>query len=217
MTNLRDVEGATPVISERFQRVGTSTLYEASGLKCALSPSIRSIWQGAVVAGVAYPVACAPGDNLGIHIALERVPKGAVLVVSTGGFMAGYWGEVLTVAARSADVAGLVIDGGVRDIAALARRKFPTFAAGVAIAGTVKEHVLGVGSTIILGGLYVRAGDWVVGDDDGVVVLPAEKSEEILAAAEARAEKEDAVMRRLKSGETTLDLMGLNKWRDQSF
>src|SRR5471030_2668383 len=120
-------------------RLGTSTLYEASGLPTsAVDPAIRTVWPGASVAGAAYPLECSPGDNLSIHIAMEKVPRGSVLVISTGGFVAGYWGEVLTVAAEAAGVVGLVIDGGVRDIAAVTARRFPVFARGISVRGTVK-------------------------------------------------------------------------------
>ncbi|MCK7576865.1 MAG: RraA family protein [Chromatiales bacterium] len=85
----------------------------------------------------AYPLECSPGDNLAIHIAMEGA-HGGILVISTGGFVAGYWGEVLTVAAEAAGVAGLVIDGGVRDIAALTAQRFPVFSRGISMRGTIK-------------------------------------------------------------------------------
>ncbi|MEK1932427.1 MAG: dimethylmenaquinone methyltransferase, partial [Pararhizobium sp.] len=85
------------------RKLGTSTLYEASGLPTsAIDPAIRPVWTGASLAGPAYPVECAPGDNLAIHVAMENAPRGSILVVATGGFVAGYWGEVLTVAAEAA-------------------------------------------------------------------------------------------------------------------
>src|SRR5690349_18887881 len=116
---------------DQARALGTSTLHEASGLATSsVDPAIRTVWPGASVAGPAYPLECSPGDNLSIHIAMEQVPRGSVLVVSTGGFVSGYWGEVLTVAAEAAGVVGLVIDGGVRDIAALVARRFPVFTRG---------------------------------------------------------------------------------------
>ncbi|NIF74473.1 dimethylmenaquinone methyltransferase, partial [Burkholderia sp. Ap-962] len=94
---------------EQARRLGTSTLHEASGLAdSSVDPAIRTVWAGASLAGAAYPVACAPGDNLAIHVAMEQAPRGSVLVVSAGGFVAGYWGEVLAAAAEAAGVAGLV-------------------------------------------------------------------------------------------------------------
>ena len=156
------------------------------------------------------------GDNLAIHIALERAPRGSVLVVGTGNFVAGYWGVVLTVAAEAAGLAGLVIDGGVRDVAALARRRFPVFTRGVSVRGTVKASAPSVGKPVPFTGVTVAAGDLVVADDDGVIVLPRADVERTLAAGEARAAKEAEMMSRLASGATTLDLLGLSQWRDRA-
>ncbi len=203
-------------ITRRALTLGTSTLYEASGLDCAVDPLIRAVWPGAAIAAPAYPLQCAPGDNLAIHIAMERVPRGSVLVIGTQSFIAGYWGEVLTVAAEAAGVVGLVIDGGVRDVAALVRRRFPVFARGVSVRGTLKAAVPSVGKPINFTGVMVAAGDLVVADDDGVVVLPASAVERTLAAGEARAAKEAAMMDQLSKGATTLELMGLAAWRERA-
>ncbi|AOJ40314.1 dimethylmenaquinone methyltransferase [Burkholderia lata] len=194
--------------------LGTSTLHEASGLAAsAVDPAIRTVWQGASIAGPAYPLECSPGDNLSIHIAMEQVPRGSVLVVSTSGFVSGYWGEVLTVAAEAAGVVGLVIDGGVRDIAALINRKFPVFTRGICMRGTVKASAPSVGQPISLAGTSVAPGDLVVADDDGVLVIPAAHVEETLAQGQIRADKEAKMMDALREGHSTLELMGLTSWR----
>jgi 4-hydroxy-4-methyl-2-oxoglutarate aldolase len=199
---------------EQVRRLGSSTLYEASGVpSTSVDPAIRTVWPGASVAGAAYPVECAPGDNLAIHIAMERVPRGSVLVVSAAGFIAGYWGEVLTVAAEAAGVAGLVIDGGVRDIAALRARKFPAFVRGISVRGTLKDSAPSVGQPFSFAGTPVAIGDLVIADDDGVVIIPAENVEATLSNGQARADKEAKMMDQLKDGRTTLDLLGLSKWR----
>lgn len=197
----------------RARALGTSTLYEASRLPCAVDPLIRSIWRGAFIAAPAYPVACSPGDNLGLHLAVEQAPRGSVLVATTDNFVAGYWGEVLTVAAEVAGITGLVIDGGVRDVAALERRRFPVFGRGVSVRGTVKARAV-VGQPILMTGVRVAPGDLVVADDDGVVILPAAECARILQAGEERAEKEAAMMRKLERGEKSLDLLGLTRFRD---
>ena len=202
-------------VAARALALGTSTLYEASGLGCSVDPLIRAVWPGAAIAAPAYPLQCSPGDNLAIHIAMERAPRGSVLVVGTQNFIAGYWGEVLTVAAEAAGLAGLVIDGGVRDVAALARRRFPVFTRGVSVRGTIKADAPSVGKPINFTGVTVAAGDWVVADDDGVIVLPAAHLERTLISGEARAVKEAAMMEKLSKGATTLDLMGLTSWRDR--
>jgi 4-hydroxy-4-methyl-2-oxoglutarate aldolase len=193
--------------------LGTSTLYEAFGLPCAIDPAIRAVWAGAAVAAPAFPVRCSPGDNLAIHLAVERAPRGCVLVVTTDDFISGYWGEVLTVAAEAAGIVGLVIDGGVRDVAAMARRRFPVFSRGVSVRGTIKASAPSVGQPILMTGVPIAAGDLVVADDDGVVVLPSARIDDILAAGEARSQKEVDFMARLARGETTVDLLGLSAWR----
>ena len=131
---------------DELLRHGTSTLCEASGLPTALDYNIRPVWPGATLAGAAFPLRCAPGDNLAIHLAVAQAEPGDVLVVDGHGYIAGYWGEILTVAAQARGIAGLVIDGGVRDLAALESHKFPVFARG---------KVLG-GSSSINGLLYIR-------------------------------------------------------------
>ena len=198
---------------ERCRKLGSSTLYEASGLRCAADPLIRSIWDGAFIAAPAYPLECSPGDNLAIHLALEQVPRGVVLVVSTSNFIAGYWGEVLTVAAEAAGIVGLVIDGGVRDIAAMRSRKFPVFSRGVTVRGTVKSSAPSVGKAMNFTGVSVAPGDLVVADDDGVFVIPAAEAGRTILAGEDRAAKEAAMMQKLADGATTLELLGLTHWR----
>lgn len=200
-------------VLELARKLGSSTLFEASGLPTsAVDPAIRPVWAGASVSGPAYPVECAPGDNLAIHVAMEKAPRGSILVVATGGFVAGYWGEVLTVAAEAAGIAGLVIDGGVRDIAALTARRFPVFTRGVSVRGTIKASVPSIGRPISITGTPVAQGDLVVADDDGVIVIPAQEAEATLSKGQARADKEAIMMRELQQGRSTLELLGLAEW-----
>ncbi|MFZ6772365.1 RraA family protein [Undibacterium sp. SXout7W] len=206
----------TANVTARCKQLGSSTLYEASGLPCSVDPDIRSIWAGAAIAAPAFPLVCSPGDNLSIHLAMERAPRGSVLVVGTSNFVAGYWGEVLTVAAEAAGIAGLVIDGGVRDVAAMTRRQFPVFTRGVSVRGTIKASSPSVGQTMYFGGMLIHAGDLVVADDDGVIIIPAGDIERTIATAEARASKEADMMKQLSQGATTLDLLGLSAWRTGS-
>ncbi len=202
-------------IIDELLRHGTSTLCEASKLPCALDYAIRPVWSGAAVAGPAYPLRCAPGDNLAIHIAVDAAPPGHVLVVDASGYVAGYWGEVLTVAAAARDLTGIIIDGGLRDIDALERRKFPAFARGIGMRGTVKFHAPSVGEPIVIAGVAIALGDLVVGDTDGVLSIPQAEVARTLAAARQRTEKEAVTMKRLQAGETTLDMLGLTQHRLQ--
>ncbi|MGH3680845.1 MAG: 4-carboxy-4-hydroxy-2-oxoadipate aldolase/oxaloacetate decarboxylase [Natronosporangium sp.] len=189
--------------------LGTATLYEAAGLPCFLPASLRPVWPGAAVVGTALPVRTAPGDNLPLHLALAQADRGDVLVADAGGAPYGYWGEVLTVAAQQRGVRGLVIDGGVRDTDRLAALGFPVFSSSVALAGTAKQDAGRVGAPIRFGPATVARGDLVVADRDGVVVLPAERVDEIVAAARERARAEAGYLERLRAGELTVDIYRL--------
>ncbi|MCW5254120.1 MULTISPECIES: 4-carboxy-4-hydroxy-2-oxoadipate aldolase/oxaloacetate decarboxylase [unclassified Streptomyces] len=199
---------ATPFTHDEAEllELGTATLFEAARSDCDLDPGLRPAWPGARLCGTALPVLAAAADNLPLHWALEAAVPGDVLVVDAGGSRCGYWGEVLSVAALARGVRGLVIDGGVRDTAQLERLGFPAFSSSIAIRGTGKEWRGTVGAPVTLRGRTVRRGDLVVADQDGIVVLPAERVDEVVTAARARVEKEDAYMDRLRSGELTLDI-----------
>jgi 4-hydroxy-4-methyl-2-oxoglutarate aldolase len=190
-------------------QLGSATLGESGGLP--MHPRLRAVWPGAAVAAPAYPVRCAPADNLAIHAAVARAPEGTVLVVDVGGLAErGYWGEVLTTGAEARHLAGLVIDGGVRDSAALEAHRFPVFATTVALRGATKELPGTNGSPVEVGDVTVSAGDWVVADADGVAVVPAGHLDEVLAAGRSRAAKEDGFFEALRAGKTTVELLGLD-------
>ncbi len=197
--------------------LGTSTFSEAAGLPCALDSGLRPIWKGAGFVGPAYPIRCAPGDNLALHLGLEQAPRGSVLVVDAGGDPSGYWGEVFTVAAEVRGILGLVIDGSVRDIDALERRGFPVFARGVSMRGTIKQSAPLMGERMVLSGISIAPGDLVVADADGVLCLPADAVAPTLAAARARQAKEADFMRQLAKGQTTVELLGLTAFRKPAF
>lgn len=188
--------------------LGAATLGE-SGAR-TMRDRVMPVWRGAQVAGPVYTVRCTPGDNLAIHVAVVRAPEGSVLVVDVGEVRElGYWGEVLTTAAEARGIGGLVIDGGVRDVAALEEHRFAVFASTIALRGATKDRPGAVNVPIRCGGVPVVRGDWVVGDADGVVVVPGAQLEEVLAAARARAEKEAQMFKALRDGATTVKLLGL--------
>lgn len=161
-----------------------------------------------MVCGPAFTVRCVPGDNLPIHLSLAKAAPGDVLVVDGGGFIGGYWGKILTVAAQRRGLAGLVIDGGVRDVRDLRELGFPVFARGVGVRGTIKRDAGATGAPVTVGGVRIDAGDLVLGDADGVVSVPAAKVQDVLAAAREREDRERAVIDRLRRGELTVDIYG---------
>lgn len=189
--------------------LGAATLGE-SGAR-AMRDRIAPVWRGAEIAAPAYTVRCTPGDNLAVHVAVSRAPEGCALVVDVGDLRElGYWGEVLTTAAEARGIAGLVIDGGVRDVRALETHGFPVFATTVALRGATKDRPGAVNVPIRCGGVPVVRGDWVVGDADGVVVVPGAEIDLVLEAARERAEKEARMFKALRDGATTLQLLGLD-------
>ena len=145
-----------------------------------------------------------------LHRAVARAQAGDVIVARCGGTLHGYWGEVLAEAALAAGVVGLVIDGSIRDLEAIRDAGFPVFAAGTALPGTGKSPDGSVDASIELCGARVEAGDIVVADESGVVVLRPEAVAEVLEKAAARTEMERKVIARLREGETTLDLLGFD-------
>jgi 4-hydroxy-4-methyl-2-oxoglutarate aldolase len=195
--------------AEALAALGAATLGE-SGAR-TLPPRIRPVWPGAALAAPAYPVSCTPGDNLAVHVAVTRAPAGSVLVVDVGDVAdRGYWGEVLTTAALARGLAGLVIDGGVRDVAALERLGFPVFSSRVVLPGATKRSRGTAGLAATVAGVPVAPGDWVVGDVDGVVVVPGGSLGEVVAAGRAREAAEQGYFEALRGGSTTVELLGLD-------
>ncbi len=192
-----------------LSELGAATLGESGAL--AMPARMRPVWSGAALAAPAFPVSCTPGDNLAVHVAVTRAPAGSALVVDVGDVPErGYWGEVLTTAAQSKSLAGLVIDGGVRDVAALERLAFPVFSATVALRGATKSSRGTVGTTAVVAGVTVESGDWVVGDVDGVVIVPGPWIEEIVAAGRKRTAREAGYFAALRGGDTTVELLDLD-------
>ncbi|MGH9160912.1 MAG: 4-carboxy-4-hydroxy-2-oxoadipate aldolase/oxaloacetate decarboxylase [Vicinamibacteraceae bacterium] len=207
-TNLRPTEAGDTI--ERLVEFDPATLYEAAGQKGMVDPAIRPAWPGAKVCGRAATVECPPCDNLMLHIAVANARPGMVIVATVGGYLlAGAWGEVLTAAAQARGVAGLVIDGAVRDIDAIATLEFPVFSRGRAIGACTKERPGKLDVPIQLGGALVRPGDIVLGDADGVVIVDQDRVDEVYDAARERRAKEAEIIRQLREGRTTVELLGL--------
>lgn len=202
----------SPALIATAQKLGAATLHEAAGRIGALPSAIKPVHSRWKVGGQAYPVATMPAINVWIHDAIYEAPEGAVLVVSCGGFHeAGYWGDIMSTAAIARGLGGLVIDGGVRDADDIGDADFPVFSRGLCIQGTTKERAPAgtLGEAVRIGAVIVSRGDLVVGDADGVVVIPAAGAAEVVEAAERRAAAEEAVRARLRAGEATLDIYGL--------
>jgi 4-hydroxy-4-methyl-2-oxoglutarate aldolase len=196
-------------ITHALQELGAATLGE-SGAR-AMRARVQAAWPGARLAAPAYPVRCTPGDNLAIHVAVSRAEAGDALVVDVGDFRElGFWGEVLTTAAQARGLAGLVIDGGVRDITEIQAHGFPVFSTMIALRGAMKTRPGTIRAAVPCGGVLVEPGDWVVGDADGVVVIPGATIADVINAGRVRAAKEAAMFRALWEGKTTVELLDLD-------
>lgn len=190
----------------------TATVHEAQGRRGALPSAIKPVDPGLRLCGPAFTVACPGGDNLWIHRAICAASPGDVLVVATGGATEfGYWGEILSHAAHVRGLGGLVIDGGVRDAERIAAVGFPVFSAGLCIRGTGKDPAGpgALGGPVRVGDVTVCAGDVVLGDRDGVVVVPALDAVAVTKAAQQRVDSETDVIRRIQAGESTLSIYDL--------
>jgi 4-hydroxy-4-methyl-2-oxoglutarate aldolase len=195
--------------SAAFAALGAATLGESGGRPMA--PRIRPVWRGAKISAPAFPVNCSTADNLAIHVAVAEAPAGSVLVVNVGHEPArGYWGEVLTTGAEARGLTGLVIDGGVRDVDALEAHGFDVFSTMIALRGATKQEPGNIGGTAIVGDVEVARGDWIVGDADGVTVIPYAHLDDVLGAGRTRAEKEEHFFEELRAGRTTLQLLSLD-------
>jgi 4-hydroxy-4-methyl-2-oxoglutarate aldolase len=198
----------TKNLEEHLLSLGTATLHEAAGRRY-LVDGVRLL-VGEPFAGKAATVALPAGDNLGVHLAIEAATPGSVVcVASAGKGLYGVVGDLLVEAARARGVRALVVADGIRDLAAL--RPPPAIAAtAVTIRGTQKARVQqDVASEIALGGTLVAPGDWIVADHDGVVALPAETTAEIITRAEERVAREAAARPRLRKGESSRRVLGL--------
>lgn len=196
--------------ADELLALGSATLGECGARRT--HPRLKPVWPRAAVAGPAMTARCGAGDNLAVHVAVAQadVPGGVLVVDASAVPDLGYWGEVLTTAAEARGLAGLVIDGGVRDVAALEAHGFPVFAALVALPGATKVKGGEVGGSVEIGGVRVDPGDWIVGDADGVVAIAVGDLDAVLTTARARAVAEQEMFAALRAGSTTVELLGLD-------
>jgi 4-hydroxy-4-methyl-2-oxoglutarate aldolase len=202
----------SPDLIARARSLSSATVHEAGGRIGVMPPAIKPVHPHFRVCGPALTVHAPPGDNLRLHHAIAAARPGDVLVVHCqGAYDHGYWGEVMSTAALARGLGGLVIDGGVRDFALLDTVGFPVFARGLCIRGTAKDPAAigAIDVPLLFGALVVHPGDLVIGDNDGVVVVPAARAEAVIAASEARDAEEARICERLIAGETTLAIYGL--------
>jgi 4-hydroxy-4-methyl-2-oxoglutarate aldolase len=206
VSDITRVEAATLAVA---QHLPAATLHEAGGRIGVMPSAIKPVAPQFKVCGPAVTVQGPGGDNLWLHRAIYVAQPGDVLVAHVqGAYDFGYWGEIMSAAAHARGLAGLVIDGCVRDGAVLADFGFPVFARGLCIRGTGKDFGARgwINHPTLFEGLVVHPGDLVVGDTDGVVVVPRGRAAEVVAASQQREAKEAAIIDRIRDGERTIEL-----------
>ena len=207
---VRRVERPDAAVVKKLAKIQSATLHESMGKRGALPHGIKPIWPESVLCGTALTVKARAGDNLMLHAAVAMAQPGDVLVVENDGFLeAGMWGEIITVAAMQKGIVGLITNGSVRDTVPIRKLGFPVFCAGISIKGTTKAVAGKINGPVWFEGVQVNPGDVVVGDNDGVVVIPHQEAAAVLEAALAKDKAEAEIMRRVRKGESTMDLLNL--------
>ena len=207
---VRNIRRVDPAVVEGYSAIGVATVHEAQGRKGLLASYMRPIYRPCHIAGVAVTCEVAPGDNWMLHVAVEQCRKGDILVAApTSPCEDGYFGELIGTQLQTRGVAGLILEGGCRDVAELTKMGFPVWSRAVFAQGTVKETVGNVNMSVVCAGQLINPGDLIVADDDGVVVVRRKEAANILSLSREREEKEAKSRERYLRGELSLDVANM--------